>query len=984
MFLVLPAVQAQDKNMAKILSAEDRARGHLIIGKLHWHAQNNGYLFGNFFGSGATTYEAADGNRYDASFDMQSGLEIAIPPGAYTPTEALNSISKGYQLVRFQYSTGGFEPLDGSRGALFSDPPAVWGLDSYPMLAHSNLPQTWPPSGYPGPEPIGDQEFYFEFDDSHILDNIAASLADQRYPIGIRASVRGIAYGTPDLDDINYGIVKVFNESGYDLNDIWIGIGGAIQAASTYFYNGGHVFHDIDRQLYWTQYHLEDNNEVKGGGGIEFPWMGLVFLKTPTGDFKTGNLNTVTDFHSGNPFAPDNPADEISNYAIFTTSPDLFLDTTQMDHWINQHNIPGQRIQDDEAYKAYITAHGNWWRPQVHISSGPFNLANGDSVEFIFARVAGVSKDLMLEHADRAIWVYTDKDYQGPKAPDTPTVFEASGEERGVNSELYNPLKHQYKITYTCAHGVVNLYWSDNSEASTDPITGQDDFEGYRIFKSNDMGRTWGKKITNERGDRIGWVPYVTFDKEDYIKGTDPFSSAYLGDDSGLQHMFADSNVVDGYEYWYTIAVYDNGSDSEGNQTQASLQSAMGTHPSQLGVVAVVPGYPSSGVTGGETIGDTLLSQGGFTDGMVVVKVLDPTKLTGHDYKITFSEQVDYLGETSSQTGVNLQDLSSGEFVLKNSPLTDVSAGGDNITVVDGLLIQAMNVASGVKSAEWTVGNTDYQWGDSGTLLMQITTVNDFEVTIDRGANTIARTFDSTEVVLPITVAMFDADDPNTPIDVSSSTLFINHFDPWGALSSFTAIGDGFSLDPGGASYYAPWYYKDAFVLAEFPDFPSDRHPSIILLINNGPATATAPNDGDKFKIITYKPFRESVWYSFSTTSLTTPVAMADMDEIRVVPNPYLVKAVWDPGIIGDFAQYPEAKIQFTHLPENCTIDIYTVAGDKIASLDHNAQWGGQNVGSVDWNLLTQEGVEAASGLFVYVVTASDGRQKTGKFAIIR
>ena len=42
----------------------------------------------------------------------------------------------------------------------------------------------------------------------------------------------------------------------------------------------------------------------------------------------------------------------------------------------------------------------------------------------------------------------------------------------------------------------IKLIWDNQAEYSIDPLTGYSDFEGYRIYRSTDGGKTWGKEIT--------------------------------------------------------------------------------------------------------------------------------------------------------------------------------------------------------------------------------------------------------------------------------------------------------------------------------------------------------------------------------------------------------------------------------------------------------------------------------------------------------
>jgi hypothetical protein len=83
----------------------------------------------------------------------------------------------------------------------------------------------------------------------------------------------------------------------------------------------------------------------------------------------------------------------------------------------------------------------------------------------------------------------------------------------------------------------------------------------------------------------------------------------------------------------------------------------------------------------------------------------------------------------------------------------------------------------------------------------------------------------------------------------------------------------------------------------------------------------------------------------------------------------------------------------FTNVPQNATIDIYTLNGEMVASLDHSGSaladvgtrgYNSDRIGTVTWNLWTYEFTEAAYGLYIYVVKVGDDVKKVGKLAIIR
>ena len=112
----------------------------------------------------------------------------------------------------------------------------------------------------------------------------------------------------------------------------------------------------------------------------------------------------------------------------------------------------------------------------------------------------------------------------------------------------------------------------------------------------------------------------------------------------------------------------------------------------------------------------------------------------------------------------------------------------------------------------------------------------------------------------------------------------------------------------------------------------------------------------------------------------------ADIKDIRVVPNPYVGTNAMEEAVINSFLNQPR-KIMFTNLPSNCVITIFTPSGVKIKTIYKN---NGLDNGMVYWDLLNEEGLEIAAGMYLYHVRPDfsdkslNGLEHTGKFAIIK
>jgi hypothetical protein len=109
-----------------------------------------------------------------------------------------------------------------------------------------------------------------------------------------------------------------------------------------------------------------------------------------------------------------------------------------------------------------------------------------------------------------------------------------------------------------------------------------------------------------------------------------------------------------------------------------------------------------------------------------------------------------------------------------------------------------------------------------------------------------------------------------------------------------------------------------------------------------------------------------------------------DRNEIYVVPNPVSNQNM-EPWRLGPTNSDPSGlKCEFRNLPKcRCTVRIFTVAGDLVDVLDFDGRDGG---GTLKWDLISRNGQDVASGIYLFSVEPADGRygRTIGKFVVIR
>gem|GEM_PF-6704314 len=577
------------------------------------------------------------------------------------------------------------------------------------------------------------------------------------------------------------------------------------------------------------------------------------------------------------------------------------------------------------------------------LASGPFSWASQDTFHFVFAVIYGDNRQDLMRSAGIAHRMYN-LGYRRSGPPVPPQVTAVPG------------------------MGKVTLYWNNIPETTPDPITGYRNFEGYKIYRTtiNPAKNEWGQPWYDSMGRFLGFLPIAQFDKKDGIAGLDSlYPHLYLGDDSGIRHVWTDTTVENGVTYYYSVTAYDYGIrhnsllNPDGYPPLAAKECEKGTDPAAApNLVAVTPGGPSDNAVYPRVTVSPLPETKGNTE--VVVRTVNPFAITGHDYRLV-------LGKDRAGWYFNIFDETTGVLKLEN---VHAVKGGES-PVVDGLLpwvfrFDTLGVLT--DSTKWVKADgspSKCNWRVFGWANYKKASY-DYEIRFT-GKQDTSVFFGKT-----------------APFEIWNQTLnrkaaweiFINSAkDTTAAMRQRWTDGDYITLQEklDGRLHFT-WY----FVLESHPSAVPVRVDTVIggkdTTIVDTTWLDIPPETGDVLEIRTMKPGWVGDSYRIVTRAMKArPVSETDLSGIRVVPNPYMVTAEWETG--------PEDhRVLFTHLPSVCTIKIYTVTGELVRKLDHKDLDSGQEF----WDLRNQSNMDVSYGLYLYVVTTPNGREKGGKFAIVR
>lgn len=596
---------------------------------------------------------------------------------------------------------------------------------------------------------------------------------------------------------------------------------------------------------------------------------------------------------------------------------------------------------------------------QILFGSGPFPLDKNRRERFSVALVFGNDLEDLTFNKETVQQIYN-ANYNFAKPPDKPALTAVAGNEK------------------------IFLYWNSRAEDSRDRFLGYElndqgipdpglgykkDFEGYLIYRSEEPEFNDIKVITDSKGDAKYWKPIVQFDLIDTIKGPDPIgingAHFWRGNNTGLQHSFIDNNVVNGKTYYYACVSYDQGDPNRGTLglipsecTKIISQDVAGNIQFiDLNCAVVVPNAPVAGYVPAEIESGERVGSG---TGVYSTQVINPDELkNGAEYKIGFNSTDDYpIYETTSFQII--RTYNSQTDTIEQS-IDASTIGADKFTApFDGIILSISNdtlINVIADQTGWLVGESNFLLLPSKDITSKsLTWPADYELQ-----------FSDTSVPLDTTVF--------TKIPVPLK--IINTTSGQQVDMELKDIDDSKSLTP-----------MDTIQIIEYIKDPHNVSNSRIswnvsfsppLIPGTEPIYPVA---GDKYVITTTKPFKSGDYFTFTsvTANVDNSLAKNELDNINVVPNPYISTNIWEERTIS-LTGRGERRIDFIHLPAACTIRIYTVTGALVKTLYKNSS---PTDGSISWNLVSEDGMDVAYGLYVYHVEAPGIGDKIGKFAIIK
>lgn len=632
-------------------------------------------------------------------------------------------------------------------------------------------------------------------------------------------------------------------------------------------------------------------------------------------------------------------------------------------------NINFQTISDRRIWRNFMTP-GYFYIPRLtgeydtYVSAGYFPIEPGERQRMAVSVAMagdGATKSADIQSAIR-------KQEQARKAYETDYRFAQA------------PL--QPTLTAVPGDGKVTLYWDDVAEFSVDNYIKRidpyraNDFEGYRIYRATDAAFLDAKVITDGQGIPLFLRPIVQFDKRDGITGYHQVdiegTKFYLGDDTGLQHSYVDSGLVNGQRYFYAVTAYDFGYESGGFAPNESFirvdVDTRGNITTGQNVAVIRPRAPVAGYMPAEVTGFTH-AQGSST-GQIGFDIVDPRVINeGHEYQLTFRDTL-IVGEV-----IDILTTKTAKLV----DLTDSETLFENLNMYNPPLDFEMPLTEGFRlilenEDRIEVDAVNSTWNDPLVFDYQFSVVSfltisgdqapyDYQIIIGEDAMRTSKDTSISFVQLP-------SQDVNFKVMNISRTTEVEF-----AFAELHGTDGRFTIDPDDANF------TDVIMLLE-PGISGKLKWTWQIILNNQPTGGRNPQAGDTLTVILRKPFLSSDVYRFTMMgeSEDRDLANEELDDIRVVPNPYVAAETWEPRNTYASGRGPR-EIHFINLPQQCTIRIFNVNGVLVDEIEHDTTL---DNGTAIWDMLSRDNLEIAYGVYVYHIEAPGIGEKTGTFAIIK
>lgn len=616
------------------------------------------------------------------------------------------------------------------------------------------------------------------------------------------------------------------------------------------------------------------------------------------------------------------------------------------------------------------------------MSSGPFTMEPGDTQIIVAAVIVAQGNSPLnsvsaLKNADDAAQTVYDLNFDIPDPPPAPSVTL-----RGLDRSI-DIIWGTEPVGYVDSNAVLNQEFH---------------MEGYNLYQGESPNGPWHKFATFDL-DVDDFDPHIDLTYMDIVDPAAGGSQRVIrqkGSNSALQYnltitadQITGAPLKNNQPYYFAVTAYA----VDYRNIEPFLDPAgnfLGYIVEDLESPIIANSVKPFTFTG--AVADTAAQiPAGSSDGVTVVEYIDPSAVTGDDYRVTFNEDLTW----------NLTNLTTGEVLLDS---VSTQADDYGYPVVEGIQVRVVGPPPGAKAYEWVgdrwlsgnanaglplffggLGNgADFFGSNVGPLDYKDVEIR-WSFTTTQKAHLYLRGGTPNYSYQGFFDVPFTVWDTSTQPERQLNALFVENATSPCRDSTWLPCDENGSTDREYLFIMNSTYtgqpvpeYTDKLINAQAGEM--DILYALWPRVRPGHVPADELADGQIMRIIKNNPNNPAVSYEFSTRKPETvadtlgAIIATTLDDVKTVPNPY-------------YAFYQEETdqfdriIKFINLPANhkMTIRIYNLAGDLIRTLERPAS---ETFPEFVWDLKTDAGLWVASGIYVWVIEAEGLGTKFGKMAI--
>lgn len=424
------------------------------------------------------------------------------------------------------------------------------------------------------PLAISHQDLLMEFSDTS-LTLAGGELIPEHNPLGVVVHLESYSWNLSFANNfviMNYWIKNV---SGKYLDSVYIGLwtDAVVRNTNITSPRSGSTFYDKGGNGYSQQFKVAYEFDATGDIGFTDSYVGIQFLGAS---------------------APYDSVNFVSWQFRNTSDPNLFAPQNDVERYRKMEGyFGGNNRYPWQISPSILKTPSN---RSILITAGPFRqISSGDSINIVFAIMTAKKfgtdpaaldneeqKTNLYTSAEWALRAYYGEDRNRNNVLDPDEDLDGDGK---ITRYILPTPPQNPRVKVVPESQKVIIYWDKRAEASIDPITGEKDFEGYRLYRTMS-----GFDLTASQDLNVSLVKMAEFDSLgnniglntgfSFVELTEPM--IFPNDTTEYWYKFEVQNLLNGWQYVFSVTAFDKG---DVNYNLESLESGK-----LVNAIKIIPG----------------------------------------------------------------------------------------------------------------------------------------------------------------------------------------------------------------------------------------------------------------------------------------------------------------------------------------------------------------------------------------------------------